>query len=123
MTKLDLDADIDRLARRFAWNYARGASGTNVAMARGGIYGLVWSYMHHWLDDHGSLPSGEHIIPPRMYYSRNGRKTSTTMTSPLRVDFTKLQEDDDYPKTGRDDTGVAPGDWPPPYVWDPQKRV
>lgn len=105
---MDMDEEIKRLARQFAHNRAQGADGTNVAMARGGIYGQVWSYMHHWFDDHGVLPSGEHVVAANTFYSKNGRRPSLTSTTPTRVDFTQLRKDPEYPKNGRDHTYVAP---------------
>jgi hypothetical protein len=112
---------IDSLARRFVRNtWPHSGGSTNVAMALGALQQQVWSYMWQWLVDHGELPTGEHIVPAEMHYDHYGSPPSDLAHEPRRIDFTKLANDPDYPRLGRDDTYVEPEDWPPPFEWKPK---
>ncbi|UVK38229.1 hypothetical protein LHFGNBLO_005370 [Mesorhizobium sp. AR10] len=62
--------------------------------------------MRQWLDDHGAPPDGEHIVPKGTHYDRLGRPPTLHGGSNIRIDFTRLRSDPDYPLRGRDDTFV-----------------
>jgi hypothetical protein len=50
-----------------------------------------------------------------MYFGAASDPQPLATKDARRVDFTKLANDPDYPKLGRDDTYVAPEDSPPLY--------
>jgi hypothetical protein len=100
---MDLKAQIDNLASRFACNSVKGGSGVNMSFVKRGNGQRVWAYMRRWLDEHGELPTGEHWIPEDFRYDVPGYSPMARWGPALGVDFTKLQNDPEYPLTGRDD--------------------
>jgi hypothetical protein len=107
--RMDLKSRAHFLAGRFARNSIKGRRGVYLQLALAGHYSRVWCYMRWWLDQYGELPSGEHIVPKDMYYEPDGPNPFITRSGhALKVDFTKLQNDPEYPLTGRDDFHVIP---------------
>jgi hypothetical protein len=100
---VDLKAQIDCLASRFANNSAKGSSGVNMIFVKAGEGERVWAYMRYWLDNHGELPTGEHVIPEDFYYHVPGCPPPIRWAPKLKVDFTKLQDDPEYPLRDRDE--------------------
>lgn len=100
---MDLKAQIGHLASRFANNSVKGASGVNMNFVLAGNGDRIWAYMHYWLDKHGNLPTGKHVIREDFHYDVPGYPPPFSRSGPeLTVDFTKLRDDPEYPKRGRD---------------------
>jgi hypothetical protein len=99
---MDLKAQIDDLASRFAHNSVKGGSGVNMNFVKRANGQRVWAYMRRWLDEHRELPTGEHLIPEYCRYDVLGDPPMARWGPALAVDFTKLQHDPEYPLRGRD---------------------
>jgi hypothetical protein len=95
------------LADRLQRNSSKGDRGAGGYGEATRYWRPTWSYIRRWIDDHGCLPSGEHIVPQHMHYWHRRRRI-VRWGFVLRIDFTKLQNDPAYALTASDHQFVIP---------------
>jgi hypothetical protein len=104
---MDLKAQAMTLATRFERNCLRRRREAGEESVTTKYWHPAWCYMRRWIDDHGCLPSGEHVVPQDM--SHPDRQRHIVRWGPLlRIDFTKLQNDPDYALADDDHIFVIP---------------
>jgi hypothetical protein len=104
---MDLESQAMTLAQRLQRNSAKDDRGAGGYLEATRYWGPAWRYMRRWIDDHGCLPSGEHVVPQHMPYP-DRRRHIVRWGPVLKIDFTKLQDDPEYSLADGDHLFVIP---------------